>query len=71
MSKREIVYKRYVVRGVLALVAGSALLLAPRLLGLPEFLSTPSLVAGCVSLLYGNGCILYGLLIHAGPVEPQ
>ena len=71
MSKRDTESKRYVVRGVVALVGGSVLLLIPRLFGLPDFWSTPSVFAGCVSLLYGNGCIVYGLLIHAGPSEPR
>jgi len=63
--------KRFVVRGLLALAVGSLLLLAPKMIAVPEFLSTPVLVAGSVSLLYGNGCIIFGLLIHAGKSVPR
>ena len=71
MSKKDTESGRYIVRGVLALVGGAVLLLMPRLFGLPDFWNTPSVFAGAFSLLYGNGCIFYGLLIHAGPVEPR
>ena len=65
-DKRYTESKRYIVRGILALLGGSILLLAPQLLGLPEFLGGPLVFAGCAALLYGNYGIFYGLLIHAG-----
>ena len=69
-DKRYTECKRFVMRGLLALAGGSVLLLMPKLFGVPEFLAAPSLFAGCSTLLYGNGCIIYGLLIHAGNSEP-
>ena len=59
--------KRIIVRGLLCLVGGSALLLVVKLPGLPEFWA----VAGACILLYGNWCIIYGLLIFAGSREAE
>ena len=63
--------KRFVVRGLLCLVGGSALLLAVKPLGLPEFWGTLFSMAGGCILLYGNWCIIYGLLIFAGSREAE
>jgi len=63
--------KRFVVRGLLSLLGGSVLLFAVKLPGLPEFWGTLSSVAGGGILLYGNGCIIYGLLIFAGNQEAE
>jgi len=70
-EKKYTACKRYVVRGILALIGGSVLLFMPTFAAMPEFLATPLLFAACFGLLYGNGCIFYGLLIHAGPCDPQ
>jgi hypothetical protein len=59
------------VRGLLCLVGGSALLLAVKLPGLPDFLGTLSSIAGGSILLYGNWCIIYGLLIFSGSREDE
>ena len=63
--------KRIVVRGLLCLVGGSVLLLAVKLPDLSEFWGTLSSVAGGCILLYGNWCIIYGLLIFAGSRETE
>ena len=63
--------KRYVVRGMLGLVGGSALLLVCKLSDIPEFWVTLSTIAGSCIVLYGNGCIIYGLLISAGDRESE
>jgi hypothetical protein len=63
--------KRFVVRGLLSLVGGSALLLAYKLLGLPDLVGTLTSFAGSCFLLYGHACIIYGLLIFAGDQEPE
>ena len=64
-------YKRYVVRGFLCLAGGSALLLVCKLSAIPEFLVTLSSFAGACIILYGNGCIIFGLLISAGDREAE
>jgi len=63
--------KRFAVRGLLSLLGGSLLLFAVKLPGLPEFLGALSSVAGSCTLLYGNWCIIYGLLIFAGKKEAE
>jgi hypothetical protein len=63
--------KCFIVRGLLSLLGGSLLLFVVKLPGLPEFLGTLSSVAGGVILLYGNWCIIYGLLIFAGNQEAE
>ena len=61
--------KRIIVRGLLCLIGGSALLLVVKLPGLPELWGMLSSVAGGCILLYGNWCIIYGLLIFTGSRE--
>ena len=63
--------KRFVVRGLLSLLVGSLLLLAVKVPGLPEFWGTLSSVVGGGILLYGNWCIIYGLLIFVGERETE
>ena len=63
--------KRFVVRGLLCLAGGSVLLLVCKLPGVPDFLGTLSAYAGGVIVLFGNGYILYGLLIFAGNQESE
>ena len=63
--------KRIIVRGVLCLIGGSALLFVVKLPGLPEFLGTLSSVVGSCILLYGNGCAIYGLLIFTRIKEAE
>ena len=58
--------KRVVVRGLLGLAAGSALLLARKLFAVPEFGADLAVFAGGCIVLYGNGCIIYGLLVFTG-----
>jgi|GEM_PF-5435902 hypothetical protein len=72
MSKEEYnKSKRIIMRGLLCLIGGSALLFVVKLPGLPELLGTLSSVAGSCILLYGNGCIIYGLLIFTRIKEPE
>jgi hypothetical protein len=63
--------KRVVARGLICLIGGSLLLFAFKLPGLPEFWGTLSSVAGGGILLYGHGCIIYGLLIFIGHQETE
>ncbi len=62
--------KRFILRGLLLLGLGSALLLACKL-PVPELAGHLSALAGGVALLSGNGCVIYGLLIFAGPRTSQ
>ena len=61
--------KRIITRGLICLIVGAALLFVVKLPDLPEFCGTLSSVAGSCILLYGNWCIIYGLLIFAGSRE--
>ena len=63
--------KRFVVRGLLCLAGGSVLLLAFKIPGLPDFWGTLSAYAGGGIVLFGNGYIIYGLLIFAGNQESE
>jgi len=63
--------KRFVVRGLLSLLGGSFFLLAVKVPGLPEFWGALSSVVGGGTLLYGNWCIIYGLLIFVGGRETE
>ena len=61
--------KRIIVRGLICLIGGSALLFVVKIPGLAEVWGTLSSVAGGCILLYGNWCIVYGLLIFTGSRE--
>jgi len=63
--------KQFTVRGLISLIGGSLLLFAVKVPGLPEFWGALSSVAGSCILLYGNWCIIYGLLIFAGNQETE
>jgi len=63
--------KRFAVRGLICLLGGSLLLFAVKVPGLPEFWSALSSVVGSCILLYGNWCIIYGLLIFVGNQEAE
>jgi len=63
--------KRFIVGGLISLVAGSFLLFVFILPDLPEFWGTLSSLAGGGLLLCGNGCIVYGLLISVGHQETE
>ena len=70
-DKRDKEYKRFAVLGFLCLAGGSALLFAFKLPGLPNYLSVLCSIAGGVIVLFGNGCIFYGMLISAGNQEDE
>lgn len=53
-----------IVRGFLMLLAGSILLFCCKI-PMPGFMSQVLAVIGGVVILFGNGYILFGLLIHA------
>ena len=55
----------YILAGLLLLALGSALLLARKLF-VTGLIGDLSVFAGGVAVLFGNGCIIYGLLIFAG-----
>lgn len=57
--------KRYVLRGLLLLLLGSALLLVCKL-PVSESMSTLSAYAGGAAVLLGNYQIIFGLLVTAG-----
>lgn len=57
--------RAYILRGVICLLLGSALVLVCKL-PLPELLCDAAVFAGAVIILWGNGCILFGLLVFAG-----
>jgi hypothetical protein len=53
-----------VLRGLVLLLLGSALLLLPKM-PVPEAIGGLSALTGGIALLCGNGCVIYGLLIFA------
>ena len=63
--------KRYVVSGLLCLVGGSVMLLAQKIFAMTEYWGSLSAFAGACIILYGNGCIIYGLLVSAGDREAE
>lgn len=62
--KRHVESKGHLLKGLLLLLLGSILLLCCKL-SLPLWLDSFLVFIGAGILLYGNGQILYGLLVHA------
>lgn len=71
-SKKKSVFLResraYIICGLLMLLAGSGLLLVCKMTAQP-LTGTLAAYAGGAVVLFGNGLIIYGLLIYAGSKE--
>ncbi|MDL2209603.1 hypothetical protein LJC26_02225 [Desulfovibrio sp. OttesenSCG-928-O18] len=57
--------RKFVLRGLALLFFGCVLLLTGKL-PLPEPVYYAAIYAGGIILLFGNGCIIFGLLVYAG-----
>ena len=71
MDKRYKKSKLVILRGLLCLLGGSLLLFAFKLPDMPEFWGTLASFAGSGMVLYGNYCIIFGLLIFTGHQEAE